>query len=229
MFRTTTLATLSVLALSGCIATPASAQYVYGNLHDYSYSLHHHGHRDHYDSHYRYHHNHGDYHGCGHIAYPNTALSRHHAIPVYPEAAACLYGNDAICREPIGCPLQRRGNLPHRLTDKYDYSFGLEAPGHDHSPSGDSHIGHSHEGHSHDFQAPNRDVAPLDRMYIAPPSLSRDSIGDFQPEQDFRREQPLRDDSIRMDSPPPSFESSLPSSPREDNPKRFDVPPPSTV
>ncbi|MDM4015096.1 hypothetical protein [Roseiconus lacunae] len=230
MIRTTTLATLSVLALFGCIATPASAQYVYGNLHDYSYSLDDHGHRDHYDSHHRYHHNHGDYHGCGHISYPNPALSRHHAIPAYAEAAASLYGNDAICREPIDCPLQRCGNLPHRLTDEYDYGFSLETPSHDHSHSGDSHFGHSHEGHSQDFQAPNRDVAPPDGGYIARPSLPRDSIGDFQPEQDFRREQPQRDDSIRMDSPPPpSLEPNSPSSPREGKPKRFDVPPPSTV
>ena len=38
MIRKTTLATLSVLAFSGCIATPASAQYLYGDLRgDYAY------------------------------------------------------------------------------------------------------------------------------------------------------------------------------------------------
>lgn len=226
MFRTTTLATLSVLALSGCIATPASAQYLYGDLHGgnaygHSYSHHDHGHRHHYG--------HGDYYEYGRTAYPTTALSRHHAIPIYAEAA-CPYGNDPICSEPIGCPLQRGRTYSNLLTDEYQPGFGLSSPGEAHSHTGDSYSEHSHDGHAHDRQLPSRDVAPSDRGYLAPPSLPRNSVRDYQPQQGFGREQPQQDDSIRMDGPPPSsFDPSSPSLPPSDNSKPVDVPPPSTV
>ncbi|MCA9035283.1 MAG: hypothetical protein KDA89_01455 [Planctomycetaceae bacterium] len=226
MFRPTTLATLSVLALSGCIATPASAQHLYGNLHgsfahDHSYS--------HYDHGHRYHYGHGDYHGYGHAAYPNTAMSRHRAIPVYAEAA-CPYGNDPICSEPNGCPLQRGRTYPNLLTDEYQPGFDLASPGQDHSHTGDSHSGHSHDGHSHDRQNPSRDVAPSDLGYLATPSLPRDSARDYQPQQDFRREQPQPDDSIRMDGPPPASFGPNSSAPAGGSrPNRFDTPPPSTL
>lgn len=226
MFRPITLVALSVLALSGCIATPASAQYLYGDLHgDFA-----HGHSySHYDHGYRYRYGHGDYHGYGHTAYPNTAMSRHRVIPVYAEAA-CPYGNDAICCEPIGCPLYRSRTHPNLLTDEYQPGFGLASPGHNHSHTGDSHSGHSHDGHFHDRQIPGRNVVPSDRRYLEPPSLPRDSVRDDQPQQDFRCQQPEPDDSIRMDGPPPaSFgpNSSAPSG--GSSPNRFDTPPPSTL
>lgn len=235
MFRTSTLAVLSVLAFSSCIVAPASAQHPHGNpyfTYDHFDSLHGHGSAHHHESHPPYYHGHGDYHAY-HSACPIAALRRHRAVSTYDEAI-CPYGNDAISSEPIVCPLQCGRTYPNQLTDEFQPDFGFETPGHNHSHSGDSHSGHSHEGHSHDGhshdrQFPSRDAAPSDRGYLAPPTLPRDSGRDFQPEQDFRREQPQRDDSIRMDSPPPSFEPNSPSSPREDNPKRFDVPPPSTV
>ena len=235
MFRPTTLATLSVLALSGCIATPASAQYLYGSLHDYSGPHHDHGHRGYYDSHHRYFDGHEDYHGYGHIAYPDTVLSRHHAIPVYAETTF-PYGNDAINSRPIGCPLQRSRTLPSRLTDEYQHGFGLESPRRNHSHDRNSHSGHSHEGHSHDGhshvpQIPSRDVAPSDRNYLAPPSLPRDSARELQPRQDFHREEPQRDDSIRMDnSPPPTVGTRNSSGTSESTgPRHFNTPPPPTL
>ena len=236
MFRPTTLATLSMLALSGCIATPASAQYLFGDLHGdfalgHSYSHHDHDHR--------YHYGHGDCHDYGRTAYPLAALSRHHAVPVYAEAA-CPYGNDAICSEPIGCPLQRGRTYPNLLTDEYQPGFGLVSPGKDRLHTGDRHSGHSHDGHSHeghshdshlyDRQTPGRDIVPSDRRYLEPPSLPRDSVREDQPQQDFRRQQPQPDDSIRLDGPPPaSFgpNSSAPSG--GSSPNRFDTPPPSTL
>lgn len=239
MFRTTTLATLSALALFGCIATPASAQYLYGNLHgDFahgqSYSHHDYGHGYYRDSHYQYHHGHGDYQRYGHVAYPATALSRYRSVSVYA-GRDCPYGNDAVCSEPIGCPLQRGRTSPGRLTDEYQPGFGLGESGHNHSHnseshSGHSHDGHGHEGHSHGQQVPSRDVTPSDRGYLAPPTLPRGSVNGFQRQQDFRREQPQGDDSIRMDSPPPSsFGPSSPAPPSSSNPKQFDTPPPSTL
>ena len=213
MFRTTTLATLSVLALSGCIATPASAQYLYGSLHDYSCTHHDHGYRGYNDSHCGYLRGHDDYHGYGPTAYPNAALSRHHSVPVYV-GRDCPYGNDAACTEPIGCPLQQGRVLPDRLRDEFEPGFDL----------GESSHNHSHDGHSHGQQVPGRDLAPSDRGYVAPPTLPRGSVNDF------RREQPRRDDSIRMDNPPPpSFGQSSPTPPSSDSPKRFDSPPPTTL
>lgn len=238
MLRPTTLATLSVLAFSGCIATPASAQYLYGNLHgDFahgdSYSHHDHGHNYHYDSHHQYH-GHSDYHRYGHITYPATVLSRHHVIPVYT-GTTCPYGNGAVCSEPIGCPLQRSQALPGQLNNEYQPGVGVGGSGHNHPHNGDSHSGHSHdghshEGHSHDRQIPGSNVAPSDRGYLAPPSLPRGSANDFQPQTDFRRAQPKRDDSIRMETPPPStFGPSSPNSSERNSPKRFDTPPPATL
>lgn len=239
MLRPTTLATLSVLAFSGCFATPASAQYLYGDLHgdfDYgdSYSHHDHGHGYHYDSHHQYHHGHSDYQRFDHVAYPNTVPNRHRTIPIYDETS-CPYGNDSVCREPIGCPLQRGRTSPNRLPDTYQPGFGLEAPRNNHPNAGDSHSGHSHDSHSHEGhslepQLPSRDVTPSDRGYLAPPSLPRGSVNDFQPQQDFRREQPQRDDPIRLDSPPPStFGPSSPTPSESTPPRQFNTPPPPTL
>lgn len=239
MFRTSTLATLSVLAFSGCITTPASAQYLYGNLHgDYAHgdsdSHHDHGHGCHCDSCHQYHRGYSDYQRFGHVAYPNTVLSRHRTTPNYDEAS-CPYGNDSVCREPIGCSLWHGRTSPNRLPDQYQPGFGSGAPSHNHSISADSHSGHSHDGHSHERnshepQFPSRDVAPSDRGYLAPPLLPRDSVRGRQPQQDFRRGQPQRDDSLRMDSPPPSmFSPSSPATSQGTSPKQFNTPPPPTL
>ena len=217
MIRTTTLATLSVLALYGCIATPASAQYFYGILQSdcadgYCYS----------DRVY------------GHFRYFDTALSRYHATPVYHESAY-PYGSNGICRQETGCPLQRGRVYPNRLMGDFQPDIGLPTPGHNYSHSPDRHNGHPYEGHSrdshsHDRRNPSRSVAPSDRGYLAPPSLPRDRARDFQPQQDFRRERPQRDESIRMDNSPPAlFEPTSPSLPSTGNPKRFDAPPPATL
>ncbi len=208
MFRTTTVTTLSVSALFGCITTPASAQHLNGNVqggfaHSHSYSHHDHGHR--------YDYGHGNCHGYGHTAYPTTTLRRHQSIPIYAEAA-CPYGNAAICSEPIGCPLKSGRTYPNPLTNDYQPRFGDSRSTHSHT--GDSHSGHLHEELFHerqphqryysDRQSPSLGAVPSDRDYLAPPSLPRDSVRDFQPQQDFRREQPQPDDSIRMDGPPPA-------------------------
>ena len=246
MFRITTLASLSALALSGCIATPASAQFLYGNLHDdvgHTYSHHNHGHSYglHHDLHHDYHHGHGNDYGYRHAAYPTTVLSPHYSIPVYA-GTDCPYGNDAVCSEPIGYPLQRGRALQNQFNDTYQPGFGLDESGHNHSHGDNNHSGHSHDGHSHDphshdghshdSQIPGGSFAPSDRGYLAPPSLPRGSTYEAPRQQDFGRQQPRQDDSIRMDSPPPaSFGPSSPSSAPSsgDSPKRFDTPPPSTL
>lgn len=214
MFRTTTLTTLSVLALFGCITTPASAQYLNGNVQGGFAHSHSYGHLDHGQ---RYDYGHGNYHGYGHTTYPTTTLSRLPAISVNT-SATCSYGNDTIRSAPIGCQLQSGRTYPNSLTNDYQPRSGDSRNIHSHT--GDSHIGHlheghfheghSHQGHSYDRQIPSRGAVPSDREYLAPRSLPRDSVRDLQPQQDFRREQPQPDDSIRMDGPPPASFSSEP-------------------
>ncbi len=227
MFRTTPLPPLFALAFSVCFATTVSAQYLYGDLRD-DFA------HDHFDGHYG--HDHGSYYGDGHVAYPMRPFGHHHGMPVYTYfECPSGYGNNAVCSEPSGCPFQHGRALPHRPADDYQPSFGQGSSSHNHSHGGDSHSGHSHEGYSHqeysrDRQVPGSAVAPSDRGYLAPPSLPRGSVNDFQPQQDFSREQPRPTDSIRMDSPPPSsFAPSSPAPLNNGGPSRFTTPPPATL
>ncbi len=236
MFRTTTLATVCALALSGFIATPASAQHLHGDLtNSPNYSHHHHGYGagHHFDS---YHYDHRSDYGHGHIGFPAITQNRHHAIPVHAGAVCpSEYRTDTIASGPIDCPLQRGRALSNSSPDNYQPGFGYEISGHNHSHSGDSHSGHSHGGHSHSEnsqQSPfdNDPPTSLGRSDLAPLSLPHGSVNDSPPQQDFRREQPPRDDSIRIDVPPPSSIGPISPAPSNNgNSKRFDTPPPSTL
>lgn len=239
MVRYTTLATLSVLVLSGCMSTPVSAQNIYGNLRgdfSHSYSC---GYRDssygyHHDSLRDYHHGHENYDEHGRSTYSTTFPIRHDAIPAFA-GLGCPYENDAFGSEPFACPLKPDRVFQNQLNNGYQPSFGLGESNQNQSNNDDSHNGHSHDGHSHDDHFHNErskddSFAPSDRSLQTLPSLPFNSEIDSGQRPGTRPEQPRNKTGIRMDGPPPaSFEPTSPSLPNNGNPKRIDVPPPPTL
>ena len=217
------IAAVAILLCAIYFAQSVAAQY------DYGYDLHHHdGYRH-------------DSHGHGYL-YGDPRYHDYGSHAHYQDNYHYGHGGLDVCCPARGqCPLQYQPHsvigspysgdrlyqsLPFQNAPVYeDPNLG---PLHDHA--GHDHGNHSHDGSSHEGESPGSARAPSDRGYLAPPSLPPDSVNGFQPQPNFRRGQPQRDDSIRMDTPPPSsFGTSPPNPPESNRPKRFDTPPPATL
>lgn len=222
MFRATCLAALSVFPLA--VATPASAQYLYGDVHEGFDDSHWHTHGGfgqsyHHDDHY----GHGaDCYGDGHHAYPSPSLGCPRLLSLYHEAD-CPYTHDIRSPELMDCPLQHDRTRPGEWIEEFPPGFGSANPRHDHS-----HAGEGHGGHSHSQQFPNGEAAPADQGYLVPPSLPSNPM-DNSPSR-YHDGQVQSDGSIRINGPPPSFPSSSSEASRQDARSRhFESPPPVTL